>query len=112
MGSFMENYFKNSKSFSLLLFLVTILLFGNSKNNVSLPIIMISNQAQATTYSLSSSRSSLGSATITNIQLPGIIPNNNPSPPPAASSPPTSTGNINTATANPASNNPNAPPPP
>jgi hypothetical protein len=74
---------------------------------------MIAKQAQATT--ISSFRSDSDIATITNIQLPGIIPNNNnnnnPSSAPTRTSP-SSPSSDSVTTSNPSSNSPAASTPP
>src|ERR1051325_4546029 len=82
----MQYHLRIAKSFPMLI-LIFIL-----ATNISLPIMMIAKQARAATTALSYSSFRLHSniATITNVQLPGILPNNNnnnnPSPPIVSSS--------------------------
>ncbi|HJT49886.1 MAG TPA: PQQ-dependent sugar dehydrogenase [Nitrososphaeraceae archaeon] len=97
-------YFKIAKSLPMLA-LIFILVTAN--NNIYLPTIVVAKQARATTTSLLYSSFPLHSntATITKVQLPGILPNNNnnnnnnPSPP-AASSSSSTIGNTTSASVN------------
>jgi glucose/arabinose dehydrogenase len=114
-GLTMHYCLKIAKPFSILL-LALILFFSNSNSNTSLPIITITKQAQATTFTSfsffsSSPHDSHDTASITKVQLPGIIPNNNGNNnPPNTFPPPSKSGTTNTSNAT--SNNPNAPPAP
>jgi aldose sugar dehydrogenase len=94
----MQHYLKIAKSFSLLS-LILILVIGNTTPS---PII-IAKQALA----IISSRSDSNTATITNIQLPGIIPNNSDNPPA-----PHSSGTGLVTNTNPSSSNPQSAAPP
>jgi aldose sugar dehydrogenase len=106
---------KIAKPFSILL-LALILFFSNSNSNTLLPIITITKQAQAATFTSfslfsSSPHDSHDTASITKVQLPGIIPNNNSNNNPASTfPPPPKSGTTNTSNA--ANNNPNTPPAP
>jgi aldose sugar dehydrogenase len=94
----MQHYLKIAKPFSLL----SLILISVIVNNIPSPII-IAKQALA----IISSRSDSNTATITNIQLPGIIPNNNNNPPASHSS---DTGFVTNT--NPSSSNPQSAAPP
>jgi aldose sugar dehydrogenase len=94
----MQHYLKIAKPFSLLSLILILVIV----NNIPSPII-IAKQALA----IISSRSDSNTATITNIQLPSIIPNNNNNPPAHHSS---DTGFVTNT--NPSSSNPQSAAPP
>jgi aldose sugar dehydrogenase len=94
----MQHYLKIAKPFSLLSLILILVIV----NNIPSPII-IAKQALA----IISSRSDSNTATITNIQLPSIIPNNNNNPPAHHSS---GTGFVTNT--NPSSSNPQSAAPP
>jgi hypothetical protein len=86
-----------------LLILCSVLILVILNNSMLSPIMLIAKQARAvTTTSPSSFRSYSNITTITNIQLPDILPNNNPSSLPASSS---SSGSSIITNANPSTNN-------
>lgn len=94
----MQHYLKIAKPFSLLSSILILVI----ANNTPSPII-IAKQALA----IISSRSDSNTATITNIRLPGIIPNNNNNPPA-----PYSSGTGFVTNTNPSSSNPQSAAPP
>ena len=108
----MQYYLKMAKSLSIPLLLVLIVMFvNNSDNTVSFSPIIIAKHAKATVTVSPSYSDNSDIATITKIQLPGIIPNinnnnNNASSPSATPSP------SGSAASNAASNNPQPSAPP
>jgi glucose/arabinose dehydrogenase len=106
----MQGYLKIAKSYSIL-YLVIILVIASSNMSSPTTILAKQAQAQATNAFHSVFHSDPNITTITNIQLPGILPNNNnnenennQSP----SSPSTSTGTGSTTNTIPSSNNPSS----
>ena len=92
--------FNLAKAFSILFLLLILVIVTNNNDNVSSQMSMV-KEAQATFTTLSFHPDS-NTATITNIQLPGIIPNNSNNPTPAT---PSSSSDSST-TPNPAGNSP------
>jgi len=106
----MQGYLKIAKSYSIL-YLVIILVIASSNMSSPTTILAKQAQAQATNAFHSVFHSDPNITTITNIQLPGILPNNNnnenennQSP----SSPSTSTDTGSTTNTIPSSNNPSS----
>src|ERR687886_1637578 len=104
----MQYYLKMAKSLSIPLLLVLIVVFANDSNNMSFSPIIIAKEAKAAVIVSPSYSDNSDIATITKIQLPGIIPNinnnNNNASSPSSSSATTSPSG--SAASNAASNNP------
>jgi glucose/arabinose dehydrogenase len=96
----MRYYSKITRPFSILS-LVLILVIAN--NNISTPMDTIAKQASATTTFPSYFRTFSNIATITNVQLPGIIADNNNTSPPSSSF---GTGTGSVTNTNPTNNSP------
>src|ERR687886_236945 len=99
----MQYYLKMAKSLSIPLLLVLIVVFANDSNNMSFSPIIIAKHAKATVTVSPSYSDNSDIATITKIQLPGIIPNINNNNNNSASPSPSGSAASNAASNNPQS---------